>query len=126
MTINLENLFYMVMEHLDNAHRYHITRLECWEKQNGELRKIGCTPKNHSLYVDHLEGEDARNFTRAYERSECGARAISDLCTILNIDGGKLYYIVKAIRKWHEKRDWQVCFPFTEKNNSTILNYLQA
>ena len=126
MNINLENLFYMVLEHLENTQRYHRIRLECWEKQNGELRKIGCTPKNHTLYVDHLQGEDARNFTRAYERAECGERAISEFCTILNIDNSKLYHMVRAIKKWHDKRDWQVCFPFTEKNNNVILHYLQT
>jgi len=122
----MENLYYMVLEHFDNTNSYHRIRLECWEKQNSELRKIGCTPKNHSLYVDHLQGDESLNFTRAYERAECGERAISNFCTVLNIDRDKLYHLVKSIRKWHDKRNWQVCFPFTEKNNRTILNYLQA
>ena len=126
MNINLENLFYMVNQHLDNTSDYHRVRLECWEKQNGQLRKIGCTPKNCSLYVDHLKGEDAINFTRYNERVNCGERAISDLCDMLGIDEHKLYGMVKAIKKWHDKREWQVCFPFTERNSKTILEYIQA
>ena len=126
MNINLENLIYMVQEYLDNVNEYHRVRLECWEHQNGQLRKIGCTPKNCSLYVDHLQGEDARNFTKHYERSECGWRAISDFCDILGIDRERLFHISKAIKKWHEKRDWQVCFPFTDRNSKTILEYIQA
>ena len=126
MNINLENLFYMVMEHLDNTNSYHRARLECWENQNGELRKIGCTPKNHPLYVDHLKGEEAVKFAKAYERADCGERAISGFCLILGLDNQKLYHLVKAIRKWRDKKTWQIRFPFTEKNNSTILSYLQA
>jgi len=126
MKINLENLFYMVHNHFEDTNEYHRIRLKCWEKQNGELRKIGCTPKNCTLYVDHLKGDDARNFTKYYERVNCGDRAITDFCDILGIDKTKLYDMVKAIKKWHDKRDWQVCFPFTEKNNKTILEYIQA
>jgi hypothetical protein len=126
MKMNLENLIYMVQEHLEDAKYYHRVRLECWEKQNGQLRKIGCTSKNHPLYVDHLKGEDAAKFAKYYERSKCGWKAISDFCDILGIDRGKLYYITRAIQRWHEKRDWQVCFPFTERNNKTILEYLQT
>ena len=126
MKINLENLIYMAQEQLDNANEYHKIRLECWEKQNGQLRKIGCTPKNCSLYVDHLKGEDARKFAKYYERSECSWRAISEFCSILGIDREKLFYITRAIKKWHDKRNWQVCFPFTDKNNQTILEYIQT
>jgi hypothetical protein len=126
MKINLENLFYTVQEHLNNVSEYHKVRLECWEKQSGGLRKIGCTPKNHPLYVDNLQGNDALNFTRHYERVNSSERAISDFCDILGIDQNKLYSIVKGIKKWHEKRDWQICFPFTDRNNSTILSYIQA
>jgi hypothetical protein len=126
MNLNLENLIYMVQEHLENVREYHKVRLECWETQNGELRKIGCTPKNTSLYVDHLKGNEARNFAKYYERSECGERAISDFCNILSIDKTKLYHIAKSIFKWHEKRDWQVCFPYTEKNTKIILEYIKA
>ena len=126
MKINLENLFYMVQEHFEDTHNYHRVRLECWEKQNRQLRKIGCTPKNCSLYVDHLDGNEARKFAKYYERSDCGERAISDFCNILGIDKQKLYHVVKGIIKWHDKREWQVCFPFTDKNNKTILEYIQA
>lgn len=126
MKINLENLFYMVREHFENVADYHRIRLECWEKQNGQLRKIGITPKNCSLYVDHLEGKDASKFAKANERSECGERAIRDFCDILGIEQQKLYGMVKAINKWHGKRDWQVCFPFTDRNNKSILEYIQA
>jgi hypothetical protein len=126
MKMNLENLFYTVQEHFENTRDYHRIRLECWENQNGQLRKIGCTPKNCSLYVDHLESKDAYKFAKAYERSERGERAISDFCDILDIDREKLYNIVKAIIKWHDKREWQVCFPFTDKNSKTILEYIQT
>jgi len=126
MKMNLENLFYMVLEHFEDTERYHKVRLECWEKQNGQLRKIGCTPKNHPIYVDHLKDRDAYNFARANERAECGERAISDFCRILGVDQQKLYYMVRAIKKWHEKREWQTCFPFTEKNSQAILEYVQA
>jgi len=126
MKMNLENLFYMVKEHFENIERYHRIRLECWEKQNGQLRKIGCTPKNCSLYVDHLKGEDATKFAKACERQECGERAIWEFCNILGIDQQKLYCMVRAINKWHEDRQWMVCFPFTDKNNKAILDYIQA
>ena len=126
MNMNLENLFYMVLDHFENTRDYHRVRLECWEKHNGELRKIGCTPKNYPLYVDHSKDHDAYNFAKANERAECGERAISDFCRILGIDQQKLYHMVKIINKWHEKRQWQVCFPFTERNSSNILKYLQA
>ena len=126
MNINLENLFYMVKEHLENTQEYHRVRLECWEKQNGHMRKFGATPKNISLYVDHLEGKDAYKFAKANERSECGDRAISDFCDVLGIDKHKLYNIVKAIIKWHDKREWRIGFPFTDKNSKAILEYIQA
>lgn len=126
MNINLENLFYMVREHLENVADYHRVRLECWENQNGHLIKIGVTPKNYSLYVDNLKGKEALDFAKAYERSECGERVIRDFCEILGIDQQKLYGMVKAITKWHDKREWQVCFPFTDKNNKIILEYIQA
>ena len=126
MKMNLENLFYMVQEHFENTKDYHRIRLECWENQNGHLRKIGCTPQNCLLYVDHLESKYAYKFAKANERSERGERAISDFCDILSIDREKLYYIVRAIIKWHDKREWQVCFPFTDKNSTAILEYIQA
>jgi hypothetical protein len=126
MNMNLENLFYMVKEHLENTQEYHRVRLECWEKQNGDLRKIGMSPRNCTLYVDHSKDKDAVNFAKAYERSERGERVISDFCDVLGIDRDKLYGIVKGIIKWHDKRDWLVCFPFTDKNNKTILEYIKA
>ena len=78
MKMNLENLFYMVQEHFENTKDYHRIRLECWENQNGHLRKIGCTPQNCSLYIDHLESKDAYKFAKANERSERGERAIAE------------------------------------------------
>ena len=126
MKINLENLFYTVKEHLDNTQEYHRVRLECWEKQNGHLRKMGMTPRNCTLYVDHLKDKDALNFAKAYERSERGERIISDFCDVLGIDREKLYHIVRAIIKWHDKRDWQICFPFSDRNSKIILEYIQA
>ena len=126
MKMNLENLFYLVKEQLENTQDYHRIRLECWEKQNGHLRNLGITPKTCTLYVDHLEGKDAYKFAKAYERSECGERTISDFCEILGIDREKLYNVVKGIIKWHDKRQWQICFPFTDKNNKVILEYIQA
>ena len=126
MKMNLENLYYMVMEHFDNTANYHKIRLECWEKQNGHMRKWGATPKTTTLYVDHLKDKDASKFARAHERSECGERAIWEFCNILGIDQHKLYSVVKGIKKWHEARDWQACFPFTDKNNEIILGYIKA
>jgi len=126
MMMNLENLFYMVYEHFQTTERYHEIRLECWEKQNGKLRKIGVSPKNYPLYVDHLEGEEAVNFATAYERSESEERVISDFCRIIGIDQQKLYSMVRDFIKWHEKREWRECFPFTDKSNKAILNYLQT
>ena len=38
----------------------------------------------------------------------------------------KLYNMVKGIKKWHDRRAWQVCFPFTDRNNDEILNYITA
>ena len=126
MNINLENLFYMVHEHFEDTKEYHKIRLECWEKQNGSLRKIGITPKNYPLYVDRLEGKDACKFAKACERSERGERSISSFCEILGIDHQKLYGFVRGVLKWHEKREWQFCFPFTGKNNDAILKYIKA
>jgi hypothetical protein len=126
MKINLENLFYMVYEHFGNVAEYHKIRLECWEKQNGHLRKIGMKPQNYSLYVEYLDGKDAYRFSKAWERSECMERNISEFCAILGIDMRKLYGLVRGIIKWHEKREWQLCFPFTDKNNDVILSYLSA
>jgi hypothetical protein len=124
--MNLEKLFYMVYEHFQNTEEYHKIRLQCWENVHGELRKIGITPKKHPLYVDRLNAVDSRKFTQANERSECTERAIYEFCQILGIDQQKLYSVVRGILKWHDERDWQVCFPFTEKNNKTILEYLKA
>ena len=93
-----------------------------YEVETGHYLLFDTESKTHA----YLQGDDARSFTRAYERSECGARAISEFCIILNIDCDKLYQLVKAIIKWHEKREWMACFPFTEKNNATILEYIQA
>ena len=97
MKINLENLFYMVLEHFDEIKEYHRER-ECG---------------------------DASSFARAHERMQRGERAIWDFCNILGIDQQKLYHVVKVIRKWHEKRKWKVCFPFDERNSKAILEYLQ-
>jgi len=60
------------------------------------------------------------------ERSECTERTIWEFCKILSIDQQKLYGMVRDFIKWHEKRDWQVCFQFTDKNNKMILSYLQS
>jgi len=124
--MNLENLFYVVHEHFQNTAEYHKIRLQCWEKTHGELRKIGITPKNYPLYVDRLNAEDSRKFTQANERSECTERIIWEFCKILGIDQQKLYGMVRDFIKWHEKRDWQVCFQFTDKHNKMILDYLQT
>ena len=124
--MNLENLFYMVYDHFQNTQDYHRIRLQCWEKQNGKLRKIGITPKKYPLYIDHLNAEDSRNFTRAKERADSTERTISEFCNILGIDQQKLYGMVRGFIKWHNKREWQVCFPFTDKHNKMILNYLQT
>ena len=126
MKINLEYLFYMIMEHFDNVAEFHKVRLECWEKQNGKLRKFGCTPKNCLLYIDHLKGHDAYNFAKASERAEHGERVIFEFCRVLGIDQQKLYHMVRGINKWHVKRDWHVCFPFTEKNCTAIIGYMLA
>lgn len=123
MNINFENLFYMVQGHFENTNEYHRIRLECWENQNGKLRKIGMTPKNCSLYIDHLDKKDSYRFAKAYERDDCGERDISDFCDILGIDKEKLYSIVKVIIKWHDKIEWRVCFPF-EKYSEMILSYI--
>lgn len=124
--MNLENLFYMVYEHFQNTEEYHKIRLQCWEKHYGELRKIGITPKNTPLYINSLNAEDSRTFTKANERSECTERTIWEFCKILGIDQQKLYGMVRDFIKWHEKRDWQVCFPFTDRHNKMILDYLQS
>ena len=126
MKMNLEKLYYMVMEQFENTQEYHKVRLKCWEKRNGNLREMGLTPKSFPLYVDELEGRDAYNFAKAYERSEHGERTIGDFCRILGIDQQKLYGIVKGINKWHEKSQWQYCFPFNERNSEAIMGYMQA
>ena len=126
MKMNLENLIYMVIEHFDNTKEYHKVRLECWEKQNGHRRKWGASPKTTVLYIDHLESTDVSKYTRAYERSNCGERAIWDFCNILGIDQQKLYNVVRGINKWHEKREWQFCFPFNDKNSKAIIKYIQT
>jgi len=125
MNINLESLFYMVYEHFGNIREYHKIRHECWEKLNGDMRKYGYTPNNYSLYVDRLKDRDAYNFARASERMDGIERTLSEFCNILGIDHQRLYHMVKTIIKWHDKRDWQICFPFDEKNTRAILSYLQ-
>jgi len=126
ININLENLFYMVMEHFENTESYHKIRLACWEKQNGQLRKLGLSPKNCPLYVDLLKGRDAHDFARACERAEHGERVMSGFCAMLGIDRQKLYCMVRAVKKWHDARGWQVCFPFSESNTKAILGYVRT
>ena len=124
MKTDFEKLFYLVYEHFNCTQEYHRVRLECWEKQNGSMRKIGVTPKNMPLYSDLLEKEDLYNHTRLYIRYNSGEWWIWELCELLGIDKTKLYGFVRSILKWHEDRDWQSCFPF-DKNHDRILNYLR-
>jgi hypothetical protein len=126
MKMNLENLLHMVLEHFGNTESYHKIRLECWEKLYGDMRKYGATPKNHSLYPEHLESKDAYNFSRAYAKSDYVENAIWDFCNILGIDKQKLYKMARAFKKWHDDREWLVSFPFTDKNTEAILGYIQA
>ena len=97
MKVNLENLVYMVLEHFDDVKEYYRIK----------------------------EGGDASSFTRVHERMQRGERAMWDFCNILGIDQQKLYNVTKGIRKWHEKRGWQVYFPFG-RNSKAILEYLKA
>ena len=124
MKIDFEKLFWIVYEHFNNTLEYHKVRLECWEKQNGSMRKIGVTPKNMPLYSDLLEKKDLYNHTRLYIRYNNSEWWIWELCELLGIDKTKLYGTVRSILKWHEDRDWRFCFPF-DSHQDKILNYLR-
>ena len=122
--IDLESLFYMADEHFENTKAYHEVRLKCLEKQNKHLRNV-VAPKEKTLYIDCLKGNDAHNFATARERSKCGERMIWDFCRILGINRERLYCIVRVIKKWYKKRNWEGSFPFTDKEKS-IIRYLQT
>ena len=124
MKVDFEKLFWMVYNHHCEISEYHRVRLKCWEKQYGNMKEHGWSPKNTSLCTDSLEKEDARNFSTFYERQRYGDNMIWDFCDVLSIDPRKLQGLSKSIRKWYEKRKWHGSFPF-DKNYDRILKYLR-
>ena len=118
--IDLESLFYMVDEHFRNTKEYHKIRLKCLEKQS----RRRCFEEK-ILYVEYLESNDVHDFARTWERAKCEERMIWDFCRILGINRERLYCIVRVIKKWYKKSNWERSFPFTEKESENIIKYLQ-
>ena len=124
MRIDMEKLFWTVYNHHCEISEYHRVRLRCWEKQYGNMKEHGWSPKNTPLNVSILENKDACEFTYFCERSRCGDSMIGDFCDVLGIDPRKLCGLSKSIRKWYEKRKWHGSFPF-DKNYDRIYKYLR-
>lgn len=59
-----------------------------------------------------------------YERNYTAAWTfIWDVATILNTDTEKLYSIARSVRKWEEKHEWELCFPY-KNHEEVIIKYL--
>ena len=49
---------------------------------------------------------------------------IYQISSILEIDADRLLCWYKGVKKWHEKREWEIIFPF-EENRERTLEYLK-
>jgi len=122
MTINIEKLIWIVLEHFNNTDRFQRIRLECLKEQTGHYGKFSIVRKY--INVDHLEGTKLSRFIDASVKSEAGERVIADFCEALGFDLQRLFYIARKVRQWESDRSWVRCFPF-EKNTVAILNFIK-
>lgn len=73
----------------------------------------------HTFYIEQLNYKawvatsDERVESCRYERSSFHAGSFMyDISSILGIDMERLYIMVRTVRKWNEKCNYQFCFPY--------------
>ena len=126
MRIDLEKLFYLVHEHFNNTAEYRKAHLEYWRKQNAFFGRHNFKHgKSNPLYPDLLDKDDARRYTRLFQRYESGEWWVWEFCEVLGFDRGKLYGLVRGIRQWYERGNWQYCFFTAHKDKDKIFDYLR-
>ena len=105
MKISVEKLVWAAIEALDdyNQSRQHYGKKKHFQMTEEEQKRGEWLCKN----VDKSD------------------KAVGTLCDVLGINYKKLNTIARMVKKWEEKRNWELCFPF-DKCEKQIIEYLTA
>ena len=127
MKFDLGYLLGLIEEHFQFAEEYHMLRLEMLEKQLSHMRKRFQNENDYrkflrksTLYVDHLEGDDAVRFAKACTRYETRESLIDDFCRVFGLDMQKLFSETRQMMKWMKKHNWRLTYPL-DKHEEQIL-----
>ena len=105
MKINLDKLFWAVMEALEDYNQY---RQHYGKKKHFQMTR---EEQERGIWLNKV--------------SDKSDKAVATLCDVLGIDYKKLNTLARMVKKWEEKRNWQLCFPF-DKSEKQIIEYLTA